>query len=168
MLRDKNLIPLSRQHQHVLALCVRIDRGIQVGEADLAAWQSEIQLIYEQEVGVHFTIEEKELFPAAMKFPQLHSLVHELLREHGLLREYFMEAATGTMNVVRLKAFGELLSAHIRKEERHLFEKMQELMSMEELAAIGAALERELANAPSACMLPTAAAQLKGKTSRRS
>ena len=31
MLRDKNLIPLSRQHQHALALCVRIDRASPVG-----------------------------------------------------------------------------------------------------------------------------------------
>ena len=27
MLRDKNLVPLSRQHQHALALCVRINRA---------------------------------------------------------------------------------------------------------------------------------------------
>jgi hypothetical protein len=27
MLRDKGLIPLSRQHQHALALCVRIERA---------------------------------------------------------------------------------------------------------------------------------------------
>ncbi len=42
MLRDKSLIPLSRQHQHVLALCVRIDRASPIGNADLAAWQAEI------------------------------------------------------------------------------------------------------------------------------
>ena len=27
MLRDPNLVPLSRQHQHALALCVRINRA---------------------------------------------------------------------------------------------------------------------------------------------
>ena len=42
MLRDKNLIPLSRQHQHALALCVRIERAIQAGEIDTQAFQSEI------------------------------------------------------------------------------------------------------------------------------
>ena len=29
MLRDRNLIPLSHQHQHALALCVRLDRALQ-------------------------------------------------------------------------------------------------------------------------------------------
>ena len=28
MLRDNNLIPLSHQHQHALALCVQIDRAL--------------------------------------------------------------------------------------------------------------------------------------------
>ena len=31
MLRDRNLIPLSHQHQHALALCVRLDRGLKSG-----------------------------------------------------------------------------------------------------------------------------------------
>ena len=31
MLRDRNLIPLSRQHQHALALCVRLDRDLKSG-----------------------------------------------------------------------------------------------------------------------------------------
>jgi len=50
MLRDKALIPLSHQHQHCLALCVRLDRALQAGEVDLEAWQAEIQQIFEQEI----------------------------------------------------------------------------------------------------------------------
>ena len=42
MLRDKNLIPLSHQHQHALALCVRIERASPIADADVAAWQAEI------------------------------------------------------------------------------------------------------------------------------
>ena len=63
MLRDKNLIPLSHQHQHCLALCVRLDRAIQAGGVDLEAWQAEIQQMFEQEIAFHFAAEEKELFP---------------------------------------------------------------------------------------------------------
>jgi len=61
MLRDANLIPLSRQHQHALALCVRIDRALPVGDSDLAAWQSEITQQFQTEIGVHFAAEEKEM-----------------------------------------------------------------------------------------------------------
>jgi len=49
MLRDKNLVPLSHQHQHYLALCVRLDRAIQAGEVDMEALRVEIagDLAYE-------------------------------------------------------------------------------------------------------------------------
>ena len=75
MLRDKNLVPLSRQHQHALALCVRVDRALQAGEVELEAWQAELQQIFESEIGVHFVAEEKDLFPAAANFAELRGLV---------------------------------------------------------------------------------------------
>ena len=88
MLRDKNLIPLSHQHQHCLALCVRLDRAIQAGGVDLEAWQAEIQQMFEQEIGFHFAAEEKELFPAAARFSELQPLVMELVTGHVLLRDF--------------------------------------------------------------------------------
>jgi len=39
MLRDKALVPLSRQHQHALALCVRIDRTQSSAKDNLESWQ---------------------------------------------------------------------------------------------------------------------------------
>ena len=120
MLRDKNLIPLSHQHQHALAVCVRIDRALQAGVIDLEAWQAEIAQIYNQEIGIHFTAEEEILFPAARRCEGLSPLVDELLREHSVLREYFVQASVGSMSLGDLKAFGESLAGHVRKEERQL------------------------------------------------
>ena len=57
MLRDKNLVPLSHQHQHALALCVRLDRALLAGPVDPAPWQAEIQQIVEQEIVIHFAAE---------------------------------------------------------------------------------------------------------------
>ena len=65
MLRNPNLIPLSRQHQHALALCVRLDRANQAGAIDLDAWQAEIQQQFESEIAIHFAAEEKKLFPGS-------------------------------------------------------------------------------------------------------
>ncbi len=163
MLRDKNLIPLSHQHQHVLALCVRVDRAIQAGEVDLEAWQREIQQIFEQEIAVHFAAEEKGLFPAAARFPQVKPLVEELVAEHAALRDFFGRAAGRALDGAGLQTFVEKLAVHIRKEERQLFEEMQRLMSPQELAALGTALEKALADASKACILPTAATQLRPK-----
>ena len=164
MLRDKNLIPLSHQHQHALALCVRIDRALQAGGIELEPWLEELQQIYEQEIGAHFAAEEKEIFPKAARFADLQPIVDELLREHAVLREYFVKAATRAMTTEELKAIGERLSAHIRKEERQLFEGIQKEMTEEELSQIGAALEQALKDASQACLLPTAATRLRAKT----
>src|SRR5262249_60615820 len=92
MLRDKNLVPLSHQHQRVLALCVRLDRALQAGEVDLESWQAEIQQAFEHEVGIHFAAEEKDLFPAAARFATLQGVVSKLLHEHLALPECFARA----------------------------------------------------------------------------
>jgi hemerythrin-like domain-containing protein len=154
MLRDRNLIPLSRQHQHALALCVRIDRASPIGDADLAAWLSEVAQHFEAEISIHFAAEEQVLFPAARKFPELGPLVDELLLDHFILRERFAEAEARTMSAADLSEFARRMSAHIRKEERQLFERMQELMSQEELALLGQGLEEALKDASQACALP--------------
>ena len=161
MLRDKNLIPLSHQHQHCLALCVRLDRALHAGEVDLEAWQAEIQQMFEQEITFHFAAEEKDLFPAASRFPELQPLVKELVTGHILLRDFFFRAAARTLHTAGLQALVEKLASHIRKEERELFEKMQKLMKPEELCTVGAALQRSLADASKACILPNAATRLR-------
>lgn len=161
MLRDKNLIPLSRQHQHALALCVRIDRASPVDVADLEAWQAEITQIVQSEIRIHFAAEEQVLFPAVLKFAELRVLVEELLVEHAKLREEFAEAERRPLSPERLLGLAQGLSAHIRKEERRLFERVQELMNAAELADLGARLEDALRDATQACALPNEATKLR-------
>jgi len=164
MLRDKNLVPLSRQHQHALALCVRLDRALQAGEMDLEAWQAELQQIFESEIGGHFAAEEKDLFPAAANFSELRNLVDELLVEHAVLRDFFSRASARELDSAALGALAGKLSGHIRKEERQLFEGMQKLMSSEQLATLGRRLETALAEAAQVCIVPNEATRLRGKS----
>jgi hemerythrin-like domain-containing protein len=159
MLRDKNLVPLSRQHQHALALCVRIDRASPVMNIDLSAWQVEITQHFQHEIGFHFAAEEQVLFPAARRFTELVPLVEELVADHAALRESFAKAAAGTMEAADLSEFGQRMSAHIRKEERQLFEGMQKLMELEELALLGQKLDDALKGAVQACSLPAGTPQ---------
>ncbi len=153
MLRDRSLIPLSHQHQHALALCVRIERALEAGPTDLSAWQFEVDRHYEQEIKFHFAAEEEVLFPTAHRFAELAALVDELLREHEQLRTHFTHAKKRTMDATQLGRFAQLLSGHIRKEERRLFEGMQKLLSSEELTSMGKELERTLEAASRACSL---------------
>jgi hemerythrin-like domain-containing protein len=143
MLRDPALVPLSRQHQHALALCVRIERGRRSTADELRRWQLEIVSLFDQEIRFHFVAEERILFPAAEQFAELRHLISDLRREHVALRTAVDCAASGTMDASGLTAFASLLSSHIRREERELFEGMQKLFSSEELHDLGVAVDED-------------------------
>jgi hemerythrin-like domain-containing protein len=161
MLRDRSLIPLSHQHQRALALCVRIDRAQPIPGADLQTWQSEVEHIFEQEMRIHFAVEEQVLFPAARQFPELRPLLEELIADHVALRDCFSQAKAQKMSAESLPAFAQQLSAHIRKEERQLFECLQKLMTSDELALLGEQLDGALKDAAQSCIRPNAATKLK-------
>lgn len=161
MLRDKNLVLLSRQHQHALALCVRIDRASPVREDDLKAWQIEIAQQFQTEIAIHFASEEQVLFPAARRFKELAPLVEELLADHAVLHGHFKQAETQGMSATDLSQFAGRLSGHIRKEERQLFERLQGLMNQEELALLGNQLDDALKEATQSCAVPGEATKLR-------
>jgi hemerythrin-like domain-containing protein len=154
MLRDKSLVPLSRQHQHALALCVRIERASPIAESDLAAWQQEIAQHFRAEIRVHFEAEEQFVFPAARDFEELNPLIRELLEDHAWMRTRFAAAEGQALSGSEIKEFANRLSQHIRREERLLFQRLQQLMSGEQLAVMGQELEQALKSAEQACALP--------------
>jgi iron-sulfur cluster repair protein YtfE (RIC family) len=144
MLRDKNLVPLSHQHQHALALCVRIGKAFaEVHDTpDVHAWEREIVQLYDAEMAFHFAAEEKYLFPAADRREGLQQLVDQLRIEHMLLRRNVERARARQFTVTDLQVFTATLSEHIRKEERQLFEELQRILSADEITRLGAEMER--------------------------
>jgi hemerythrin-like domain-containing protein len=163
MLRNKNLIPLSHQHQRALALCVRIDRAQPIRATNMESWQAEIEHLFELEIKLHFAAEEQVLFPVASRFSELVPLVEELIADHSSLRESFDQAKARTMSTESLPVFAEQLSAHIRKEERQLFESLQQSLSEKDLATLGIKLEASLKDATQSCILPSKATKLQPK-----
>jgi hemerythrin-like domain-containing protein len=161
MLRNKNLIPLSHQHQHALALCVRIERASPVAAADLDAWQAEIEQLCKAEIEIHFAAEEQIVFPVANKLTGLNSLVDELLDDHVALRRNFRLAESRQMTANDLLLFSQRFAGHIRKEERRLFERMQQLMSTEELNALGSRLAQALMESDQSCAVPNPVTRLR-------
>lgn len=158
MLRDKNLVPYSHQHQHALALCVRIERGLRSNPGETDLWQEEIQELIESEARFHFAAEERFLFPVARKIATLEQLVRELVSEHLLLLRYADQAVAGVLRESDLLAFAALLSKHVRREEEELFETLQRELSTEELEGIGGettAFFRENEVLTRACELPS-------------
>jgi len=144
MLRDASLVPLSRQHQHALALCVRIRRALETAGSPTGVWNTEISKVFADEIAVHFAAEEALVFPEAEKFSALEPLVEHLLKEHAALRDSFQLAEAGKLDAKALLDFATRLDDHLRKEERGLFEQMQLLVPAERLRSMGSALERFL------------------------
>jgi hemerythrin-like domain-containing protein len=161
MLRDKSLIPLSHQHQHALALCVRIERASPIPQDDLGAWQEEITQLVQSEIALHFAAEEQIVFPAAEKFEELSALVKQLISEHENLRTMFTKTQEDGLSSNEILVLARSLSAHVRTEERHLFERMQQLLSNEELGLLGSKLQSVLKASEEACRLPSATTRLR-------
>jgi hemerythrin-like domain-containing protein len=84
-----------------------------------------------------------------------------LSAEHRSLRESFRQAESRSMSAESLLAFAQQLSAHIRKEERRLFERIQQLMNADELEALGVRLESALRNAGTSCAMPNKTTKLR-------
>lgn len=124
--RHDSLIPLSREHQYALLLCLRIHRGLPERGQDrdwLMEKRGQVLEFYEGDMRPHFQAEEGTLFPAMREFAGARLLLDELVTEHRkmgilVLRLQFYE---GKPLADALKEFADLLESHIRKEERRLF-----------------------------------------------
>lgn len=141
MRRDPSLIPLSHQHQHGLALSVLIDRGLKEDHSPqrIDELYRKVAAMVEIELLHHFQVEEEVLFPAVREETDCGELVDELLAQHGELKTLADRLASADpANRARLLGeFADLLSRHIRIEERQLFERIQAQIPPERLRLLG-------------------------------
>lgn len=145
MRRDRSLIPLSHQHQHGLALCVLIDRGLKKDPSrenvdklsKMAADMARIELLS------HFQVEEQVLFPAVRPLIENTALIDELISQHREMEQMIEQLAnqSGAARKRTLLRFGDLLNRHIRSEERRLFQQIQATVGEFRLAQLGREIE---------------------------
>ena len=139
--RHESLVPLSREHQYGLLLCLRIHRGLPGGRDD-EAWvrrkAAQAARFVASDLAAHFRAEEESLFPAMRDFIEATELLNELVSEHRKL-----EALAGRLCapevgqvVEALGEFADLLESHIRKEERELFPIYERLVSLDVAAEV--------------------------------
>ena len=141
MLRDCSLIPLSRQHQHGLALCVMTERGLKedASARNVAKLCGKAIDLYDLELTNHFEMEEQIVFPAIAAHP----LVGDLLAQHRRL-EAMIAALRAEPSSEQLLAFAALLRSHIRLEENELFEDIQKALPRETLDSIGERIDEKV------------------------
>ena len=151
MKRDQSLVPLSHQHQHGLALCVLIRKGLE-SEQDPATGEVDklkgmVDALWEVELRAHFQIEENTLFPTILAaLEDTLEVVDLLTDQHREIEEIVGSIKTAVEDeaVEPLLNLAELLERHIRIEERELFQLVQARLGAAELADLGKRLERRI------------------------
>jgi len=165
MRRHAGLIPLSHDHHDALVVA----QGLILGRsrAPRSDWPTDrrtqvdrVVAFFAQTLRSHFEIEETHLFPTVVaRLPDEANLVAQLLEEHLAMRTRIrdLERDPTTDLEVRLPALGRLLEAHVRREERVLFETMQREMEPADLETLGMQL-RARAREGAACRVSTSVA----------
>jgi len=147
MKRHESLVSLSRDHHDGLIMAQTLRKDVMDYEGMPSTVQEKVQHLqsfYQDELSVHFSIEEDILFPAVQDLnDDIGQLVNELISEHQQIKGAIASVFRQEASEDTLHDLGMLLKNHIRKEERHLFPQIQEAASDDLLAELGAKLKGE-------------------------
>ncbi|MCP5408914.1 MAG: hemerythrin domain-containing protein [Chromatiaceae bacterium] len=122
MKRHPSLRSLSSEHHTGLVLARRARKAADQDNSTQASTWTAIQHTFQSELEVHFQREEQSLLPALRAVGKV-ELVDRTLREHRSMRLLIQENNPGN-----LASFAEALTAHIRFEEKVLFETAQRVL----------------------------------------
>ncbi len=145
MRRHESLVSLSHDHHDGLIMAQTLRKDVPDYEGMPSTVQEKVQHLqsfYQDELSVHFSIEEDILFPAVQDLNEdIGQLVQELIGEHQQIKGAIASVFRQEASEDTLHELGMLLKNHIRKEERQLFPKIQEAASEDLLAELGAKLK---------------------------
>ncbi len=145
MKRNASLTPLSIDHHHGLILAALIKKDAPKYEKLPQSLEGKIEYTlkaWENELMIHFKNEEDILFPAVKgKNNELDNTIEELLEEHVKIGGLVNSLRTDSDKETILNELGNILEGHIRKEERILFEKIQQIFPEEELIKLIGVIE---------------------------
>ena len=140
MKRSEALAGLSREHHGALSLALRTRRAaLEADSQVMTATRERVRTAFRSELLPHFEEEERRLLPALARAGQS-DLVARTLAEHAALAEIVASLSGG--GAPALLAFADLLSRHVRFEERELFPALE---ALERAPAPGSAASRRAA-----------------------
>jgi hemerythrin-like domain-containing protein len=145
--RHPALVPVARDHHECLILAQRLLRGSTASDrrwpAEPAAQAGLLADFFESHLRRHFAVEEQTVFPAARDMgADAANLVSQLAAEHRSMAGLVQGLATNTrVTAESLAAFGALLNAHVRLEDRTLFPLMEARLAPDALARLRDAVE---------------------------
>lgn len=141
MKRHPALYQLSHDHHQGLILAQQLKKGTPQykGMPSTLEGKKEYAIsFYRTELVKHFEDEEKILFPSVIKRDdEVDKLIEEVISEHRKMESLVKDLMRKSDVTDLLDELGRLLENHIRKEERKLFPKIEEILSEGELKTIG-------------------------------
>ena len=135
MKRIPELRDLSDDHHTSLVLARRCKQAAGAESAD-AVWK-QVLAAFRTHLEPHFAIEEEHLLPALERIDEA-ALAERIRKEHAELRA-LRDAPSG--DSATLASLGKLLEAHVRFEERQVFEPTQHRLPAAALRALASACE---------------------------
>jgi mannose-6-phosphate isomerase-like protein (cupin superfamily) len=130
MKRHPALVSLSHDHHHALVASRRLRRAADL-DGDPATAVATFVSFFASETAPHLREEEEVLFPLVANFEEARPLLVEALLDHQRLRALVVRIETATDVRPCIREIGELLEAHIRREERELFPLIERLAAAE-------------------------------------
>ena len=137
MKRSQALAHLSRDHQHALAVALRLRRAT---PASLSEAVAGLFAYLESEGERHFELEERHVLPALpADDPEWETIRVRILDEHQALRAGAEELRRDA-SPEGARALGQLLAQHVRFEERVAFPLLEDRLSVIALERLGLTL----------------------------
>jgi hemerythrin HHE cation binding domain-containing protein len=137
MKRSAALAPLSRDHQHALAVALSLRRAT---PDSLDEAVRGFLAFFDGEGEAHFGVEEQHLLPALpADDPQWAPAVARIRDDHAAIRAATRELRSGAQLSAAQK-LGERLNDHVRFEERVAFAVLEERLDPDELGRLGSAV----------------------------
>ncbi len=127
--RHQALQPLSRQHHFGLLFSWKLRKGFSKN-IETERLSKYAKWFFENEIKPHFSDEEKYVFPI---LEEGNELVERALEEHHRIQFLFNDTIEPNKSLSHLE---EELDAHIRFEERILFNEIQKTATEEQLKKI--------------------------------
>lgn len=145
MKRHKSLVPLSRQHHDALILAQLIKKGAPEYKGlptDTAGKREYTLNKFREHLVPHFEAEELILIPFILGSDEkIDKLSEKVIEQHKEVAEFVEKIRLEKDIVENLDRLGNLISAHVRLEERELFERIQSVLTNEKLEKLHSQLE---------------------------
>ncbi len=138
MKRAEQLIPLSHDHHQGLVVsqhALRLKEDASVVDIE-HHWQK-VKDCLEEQAKHHFVIEEKYLLEPLAELKGNEEMVERIYAEHKAFED-FTEKPVG-QSLAELQEIAALLKAHIKYEERQVFARAQQVLTIEQLNALAQA-----------------------------